>query len=242
MTRLVAPFDAPGLALLAALALALLAPPLVPYEPLWEIAASFGWAALAATILTFRIVPLARRGGLTPYRYSLHRTAGHLALALVAAHALTMIAGDPFVVEYLGWAMPRHVLAGLLAALAFLLATASREPALPRRLRLGGGSRGFHSWAGIAAGGLTAWHVLASSTKLVGAWRYALMALLFVALLAPSLQGRLGLARRVAAAPPTGEPFGRVGTGGVARLVAVLAALALLLGVAPHLVAHLRAR
>jgi hypothetical protein len=234
MTPLAASFDAPGTVLLAAMVLVLLAPPLVPYEPLWEVAAGLGWAALAAAVVAFRIAP--RGGSLTPYRYALHRTAGNLALLLVAGHVAVMVAGDPFLLDYLGWMMPRHVLAGVLATLAFVLAVTSREPALPRPLSVGGRSRAFHAWVGIAAGGLTGWHVLASSTKLLGSWRYGVLALLFLGLVAPALAGRFGRKRH---RPPAGEPFSRAAAPGSLQVAALLLAFAALLAAVPHIVAEL---
>ncbi|MEK0083471.1 hypothetical protein [Benzoatithermus flavus] len=238
MIPLAAPLDATGVVLLAAFLLVLLCPPLVAYEPLWEVAASLGYAAVAATVLTFRVVP--RRSHLTPYRFSLHRIAGNLALALVLAHVLTMVAGDPFMLDYLGWMMPLHVLAGVLAALAFVLAVTSREPALPRRLRLGARSRTFHAWSGIAASTLTTWHVLASSSKLLDSWRYGLLALVFLALPAPALSDRLGGFRERRPAPAASEPFSRAGARGMLRISALIGAIAVLLATAPHVVRLLR--
>jgi hypothetical protein len=240
MTSLLAPLDGPGAALVAVLALALLWPPLVPFEPLWEVAAALGWAAIVATILAFRIVPAARlRGGRTAWRFSWHRITGDLALLLVALHVGVMVAGDPFVLDYLGWMMPIHVLAGVLAALAFLLAVLSREPALPAWLRLGG-SRHLHVWAGIAAGGLTGWHVLAASSKLLAPWRYGLLAALFLALLAPAARGLVAGPTRRPPAPARSAPRGSAGTAGLLRLVALLGVFALLLGAVPHLALWLR--
>lgn len=238
MIPLMAPLDATGVALLATFLLVLLCPPLVAYEPLWEVAASLGYAAVAATILTFRIVP--RRGHLTPYRLSLHRIAGDLALALVLAHVLTMVAGDPFMLDYVGWMMPMHVLAGVLAALAFVLAVTSREPALPRRLRLGARSRTFHAWIGIAASALTTWHVLASTSKLLGSWRYGLLALVLLALPAPAFSDRLGIVRERRLTPAASEPFSRAGAPGLARISGLIGVIAVLLAAVPHAIRLLR--
>ena len=65
--------------------------------------------------------------------------------------------------------MPLHVLLGVLALLALLLAAATREPG--RAAAAARGAR-FHAWSGIAAGAFLAAHVLMSSSHLPsrGAW------------------------------------------------------------------------
>ena len=86
-----------------------------------------------------------------------------------------MVALDPFMLDYLGWMMPLHVLLGVLALLALLLAATTREPLAGRRMPLPAGPR-FHAWCGIAAGALLAAHVLMSSSRLTEPWRMALVA------------------------------------------------------------------
>ena len=130
MPRLAAgppPYDARTLATVAALCAALLLPPIVAYELVWEVAAALGYAACAAAIAVFAVPPAPRRF-LTPYRFSVHRVAGNALLTLAVLHVAVMVALDPFMLDYLGWMMPLHVLLGVLALLALLLAAATREP------------------------------------------------------------------------------------------------------------------
>jgi hypothetical protein len=221
-------------ALIVALSAALLLPPLVAYELAWEVAGSLGYAACCAMILAFRLgtPPVAS------WRLRLHRVAGNAALVLAVAHIAVMLAADRFLLDYLGWMMPRHVMAGLGAAMALLVATAVREPffRLPQRYR---GRRYLHGWAGLAAGALAGVHALTSSAKLAGFWRWALLAAVFAAVLAPVLEsltrrhlawkwGRLaelfGRHRRVGTVAPRSGP-----------LLALLGALALLLVTIPAL-------
>ena len=158
-----APFDLMGLTMLAMLLVALLAPPALVYEPVWELAAGLGYAACCAAVLTLRISPRPRVA-MTAYRFSLHRVAGNAMLALVALHVAVMVAGDPFLLDYLGWTMPWHVLAGMLGAVALLLAVATREPVLRGWLRLPGDPR-LHGWSAIAAALLVAAHVLPTAAS-----------------------------------------------------------------------------
>lgn len=228
------PFDTLGTAAVAALLAALLTPPLLAYEIAWEIAASLGYGACVALILCLRAAPAAP-ARLTAYRFTLHRVAGDAALALVAAHVAVMLAADPFVLDYLGWQAPRHVLFGMVGAIALAVALATREPVLPARLRRGG--RRLHAWIGIAAMAGVLGHLWTSSGKPSAIWRDAL---LLTALALPTLPA---LTRAVAinSAPsrPTGE---RTGTA-AAMVRVVLVLLGLISGVlvaAPRLAALLR--
>lgn len=226
------PRDARSLLSLAALAAALLVPPIVAYEPAWEVAAGLGYAACGAAIAVFAVPP-APRSNLTPYRFAIHRVAGNALLVLAILHLAVMTAFDPFMLDYLGWMMPLHVLLGVLALLALFLAVAPREPWLRRRLRLPPGAR-WHAWSGLTGGALVAAHVLTSSTRLTTSWRTALLAL---ALLLPPLAGTVAmLVRRPAAT--AGEPFS-ADRAGRRLLLALLALFALLAGV-PALVRGLR--
>ena len=247
--RLLAPFDRLGGLLLLAFLAALLLPPVVPYEPAWELAAGLGYAACCAAILCFRLAPPPPDS----YRLALHRTAGDAALALVAAHVAVMIAADPFVLDYLGWMMPLHVLPGALAAVAMLLAVATREPALRLPPGLRGGPR-LHAWAGIVAGALAGAHALASSTKLTAGWRAALLASAFLVLLAPAVEGQIRKHRRRPLAtsspsstwsrilargrPQTSPP--RAGAADIRYLLVILAALLALLVTVPAVSPSLR--
>ena len=194
-----APFDLMGLTMLAMLLVALLLPPALVYEPVWELAAGLGYAACCAAVLTLRISPRPRVA-MTAYRFSLHRVAGNALLALVALHVAVMVAGDPFLLDYLGWTMPWHVLAGMLGAVALLLAVATREPVLRGWLRLPGDPR-LHGWSAIAAALLVAAHVLPTAGKPTSAWRGALVAGLFAG---PGTLGHRGPCRALAAAKPSG--------------------------------------
>jgi hypothetical protein len=213
---------------------ALLLPPLVPYEPAWEVAGSLGYAACCAMILAFRLgtPPVAS------WRLRLHRVAGNAAVVLVVAHIAVMLAVDRFLLDYLGWMMPRHVMAGLGAAMALLVATAVREPffRLPQRYR---GGRNLHGWAGLAAGALAGVHALTSSAKLAGFWRWALLAAVFAAVLAPVLESlaRRHLARKRGRLADLFGPHRRVGTVAARSgpLLVLLGALGLLLVAIPAL-------
>jgi hypothetical protein len=175
---------------------AVLSPPVVPYEPLWEVAAGTGYAACCAFVLAFRLAPVPQVAT-TPFRFALHRAAGDAALALVAAHAAVMLAADPFVLDYLGWMMPIHVAAGLVGAAALLLAVVTREPAARRALPRPA-SPGLHAWAGIAAGAFAALHVLMASSKFVAVRGYALTGCVFAAVVISAI-GSLTLRIRPAA-------------------------------------------
>lgn len=233
------PSGALGVALAVVLLGLPLLPPVIPYEPVWEVATALGYAACLAVVLSFRIAPTPRTAASNPYRLTLHRTAGYAALALVAGHVAVILLGDPFALDYVGWMMPLHVLAGVLAALALLLAIASREPPLRAALRLTGRPR-LHLWAGIAAGGLAGAHVATSAGKLAGGWRYVLLAAAFTLLLAPATvslaQGsRRWLRRRPGTAPASILPVS-ANSRDIVRLLAVLAAATLLLVAVPVLV------
>ena len=226
------PYDARTLATVAALCAALLLPPIVAYEPVWEVAAALGYAACAAAIAVFAVPPAPRRF-LTPYRFSVHRVAGNALLTLAVLHVAVMVALDPFLLDYLGWMMPLHVLLGVLALLALLLAAATREPWARRRLPLPTGPR-FHAWSGIAAGALLAAHVLMSSSRLTEPWRMALVA---GALALPPLAGATALLVRRPTASAS-EPFSAARAGRT-LLLGLLGVFALLVGI-PALVAGLR--
>jgi hypothetical protein len=220
-----------GALLIGALLAAVLAPPLVSYEPLWEIAAGTGYAACCAFVLAFRLAPVPR-AAMTPFRFALHRAAGDAALALVAAHVALMVAADPFVLDYLGWMMPIHVAAGLVGAAALLLAVVTREPVLRRALPRAA-SPGLHAWAGIAAGAFAAVHVLMASSKFVGVRGYALTGSVF-AVLVILAAGSLALRTRPML-PRHGEPFGAARADLFCLLVVLGACAVLLIGV-PSLV------
>jgi hypothetical protein len=244
-TRRILALDPWGACLLAGLLAVLLVPPLVPYEPAWEIAANLGYAACAALVTVFRLVPMP---GMTVRScgFAMHRTAGDAALALAAGHVAVMLLADPFMLDYLGWMMPLHVMAGVLAAAALLLAVASREPGLRLMRRLGGPH--LHAWSGLAAGGLAAIHVLTASSKLTAFWRQALLAGFFLALLAPAA---VSLARRTRQWPdsrkerrfssrvPPPQLLEPAGTADIIGLLAALGILAALLAAVPNLVRRL---
>jgi hypothetical protein len=221
-----------GIGLVAALLAALLTPPLVPYELVgWEIAASLGYAACVALLLTFRAAPILP-GSMTPHRFTLHRVAGHAAGVLVVGHVAVMLALDPLLVDYLGWLMPAHVLFGVLAGAGLLLAT-TREPALPSALRVGGGSRRWlHVWLGTAAMAFTVAHVLASGKKLIGVWRPALLGAALLLVLLPPLWRIAGGGVR---SPPTDHAGVSRTRAAAAGLLTLLGILAVLLAAAPLL-------
>jgi hypothetical protein len=239
-TRRILALDPWDACLLAGLLAVLLVPPLVPYEPAWEVAASLGYAACAALVTVFRLVPMP---GMT-FRscgFAMHRTAGDAALALAAGHVAVMLLADPFMLDYLGWMMPLHVMAGVLAAAALLLAVVSREPALRLMRRLGGPR--LHAWSGLAAGALAAAHVLTASSKFTASWKQALLAGFFLALLAPAAVGLARRGRRRLAMPPfsrTLPPLREPAEAGdILGLLATLGILAALLAAVPGLVRHL---
>ena len=157
----------------AAMTVALFAPPLVTYEAAWEVAAALGYVAAAAAVLC----ELTRPGtgaALTAYRFTLHRAAGDALLLLGLLHVAVMVAADPFMLDYLGWMMPLHVLVGVAAIVLLAMVVLGREPALWARPRWLGGV-GFHAWAGLAGALLLVLHVLLSSTRLTATWRFLLV-------------------------------------------------------------------
>ena len=145
----------PGGALaLVAMLLAILAPPLVTYELAWEIASALGYVAAAAAVLCMLVRPapgMPQRA----YRFALHRAAGDVLVLLALLHVAVMVAADPFMLDYLGWMMPPHVMVGVLATLLLALVALGREPTFTRRPRWLAGA-GFHAWAGIAGAALVA--------------------------------------------------------------------------------------
>jgi hypothetical protein len=180
------PLDAPALVLLGLLLVVVCVPPSAPLEPVWDTAAGLGYAACAALIVAVRLAP-----AVAVDRFPLHRLAGHAAVVLVAAHVAVMLAGEPMLLDYLGWLMPGYVLLGVVAALVLPLAATGLEPAVPQPLRLGG--RRWHAWLGIAAATLTAAHVLAAALKPIGAWRLAFLgAVLLLPLVVPLARGVAG--------------------------------------------------
>lgn len=226
------PFDAFGTAAVAAMLATLLAPPLLAYEVAWEVAASLGYAACVALILCLRAAPAAP-ARLTAYRFTLHRVAGDAAVALAAGHVAVMLAADPFVIDYLGWQAPRHVLFGMAGGIALLAAVATREPALPARLRRGG--RRLHAWIGVVAVAGIVGHLWTSSAKPLSAWRAAL---LLAAIALPALPA---LARTTGLAVPRPPAANERGAAGMVRAVLVLIALTMgALVAAPLLAAFLR--
>ncbi len=182
--------------MLSVTVLAPLLPPFVIYEPPWEIAAGLGYAACAAAVLSLRTAPWPRQA-MTPYRYRLHRVAGNAMLALVAGHVAVMVAVDPFVLDYLGWLMPLHVLGGVLAAVALIVTVVSREPCC-RWARIATRPPSLHSWAGITVGALAVTHVLTSVAKVSPLWRGLPFLLVFLLPLLPVVASRV-----------TGRPWSR---------------------------------
>ena len=152
---------------------ALLGPPLVTYEAVWEVAAALGYVAAAAAVLCVLTRP-GTGAALTAYRFTLHRAAGDALLLLGLLHVAVMVAADPFMLDYLGWMMPLHVLVGVVAIVLLALVILGREPALRTRPRWLGGV-GFHAWAGLAGALLVALHVILSSTRLTTTWRFLLV-------------------------------------------------------------------
>lgn len=231
MARLAAPFDLLGLGLLAGLLVALLAPPAVPYEAAWEVAAALGYAGLVALFLGFRATPLPTRAA-TSRRFAAHRLIGDAALLLVVGHVAVMVGADPFTLDYLGWMMPIHVLFGVLAAIALLLAVLPREPWAPQAMRLVGGRR-LHAWASLNAGLLAGMHVLTSTAKLTGTWRYTLLGSVLAAMLAQTAKVLLRRGPRGTSAIRQPEPRS-TGTAHPLVLIAAVGVLAVLLAAAPR--------
>lgn len=228
-----APFDRFGLGLLVGLLVALLAPPAVWYEPAWEIAAALGYAGLAALFLDFRATP-SPAWATTSRRFVAHRLTGDAALLLVVGHVAVMIGSDPFTLDYLGWMMPIHVLLGVLAATALLLAVVTREPWIPPALRLAGGRR-LHAWTGLAAGLLAGGHALTSTTKLTATWRYALLGGVLAAVLVPAALKVSSLRMPRDATVPRHPEARRARTVRPLALLVTLGVLAALLATAPRL-------
>ncbi|MFZ1427633.1 MAG: hypothetical protein WAS21_12765 [Geminicoccaceae bacterium] len=227
-----------GWSMLGVTVLAPALPPFVVYEPPWEVAAGLGYAACAAAVITLRTAPWPRLA-MTPYRYRLHRVAGNAMLALVAGHVAVMVAGDPFVLDYLGWQMPLHVLAGVLAAVALLVTIVGREPCL-RRAAIATRPPSLHSWAGIAVGVLATVHVLTSLAKVSTPWRGLPFVLVFLLLVLPAMAARLtGRPWSCWRLHPADEPWAAV-PGATGRLLLLLLALLTLLIALPLTVGRLR--
>ncbi|MFO1048304.1 MAG: hypothetical protein U1E52_10450 [Geminicoccaceae bacterium] len=221
-------------AALLALLLAVLAPPLVTYELAWEIASALGYVAAAATVLCMLVRPapgMPQRA----YRFALHRAAGEALVLLALLHVAVMVAADPFMLDYLGWMMPPHVMLGVVATLLLALVTLGREPALPRRPAWLAGAR-FHAWAGIAGALLVAAHVLWSSTRLTSGWRGSAIGAALI--LPPLLAAGLRLTGRQPLPAAAGRRPQRVAAG--SALVALLAGLLVALLGVPLLVALAR--
>src|SRR5262245_1862289 len=119
-------FRHPGSALaVAAMTLALLAPPIVTYEAIWEVASALGYLAAAAAILCVLTRP-GSGAALTTYRFTFHRVAGDALLLLALLHVAVMVAADPFMLDYLGWMIPLHVLVGVAAIVLLALVILGR--------------------------------------------------------------------------------------------------------------------
>jgi hypothetical protein len=220
-----------GAAALVAVLLAVLAPPLVTYELAWEIASALGYVAAAAAVLCVLVRPAPG----TPqraYRFALHRAAGDALVLLALLHAAVMVAADPFMLDYLGWMMPPHVMLGVVATVLLALVAVGREPVFGRRPSWLAGAA-FHAWVGIVASLLVALHVLWSSTRLTADWRALALgaALTLPPLVAAGLRvlGRGPQPWRSGGQPP------RVGT--ASALVALLAGLLVIFLGVPLLVA-----
>lgn len=224
----------PGGALaLVAMLLAILAPPLVTYELAWEIASALGYVAAAAAVLCMLVRPapgMPQRA----YRFALHRAAGDVLVLLALLHVAVMVAADPFMLDYLGWMMPPHVMVGVLATLLLALVALGREPTFTRRPRWLAGA-GFHAWAGIAGAALVAVHVLWSSTRLTDDWRVLLVG---GALIVPPLIATILRVSGGQPVSPVGRRPPRVGT--ATALMALLAGLLVILLGVPLLVALAR--
>lgn len=234
MPRLAAVTHDPfGMLALVLLLAALLTPPLVAYELAWELSASLGYAACLALVLCFRCAPLAPER-LSVSTFKLHRVAGHAAAVLVMAHVAVPVAVDPFVLDYLGWQAPRHVLLGMLAALALVMALASREPRLPARLRRGG--KRLHAAFGVAAVAGLLGHVWASSAKPISAWQSVLV---LAALFLPTLPA-LGRLLRVRFRPWRLPEQAPTSTGAPSALLLLIGVVIVVLVAAPRLAAFLR--
>lgn len=213
----------------AAMIAAFLAPPFVGYEAAWEVAAALGYVAAAAGVVCVLVRP-GWGAAMTAYRFTLHRTAGDAFLLLGLLHAAVMVAADPFLLDYLGWMMPLHVLAGILATLLVAIAVLGREPALRRRPSWLAGAR-LHAWAGILGAWLVVLHVLMSSARLTEPWREVLVML---GLAAPAAWATV--ARLTGRRGHRGEP--RLARAGAVRslLIALAGLLLVCLGL-PGLVA-----
>lgn len=208
-----------GTAALAAMLLAVLAPPLVTYELAWEIASALGYVAAAAAVLCVLVRPapgMPQRA----YRFALHRAAGDALVLLALLHVVVMVAADPFMLDYLGWMMPPHVMTGVVATVLLALVTLGREPAFARRPAWLAGA-GFHAWAGIAGAMLVAVHVVWSSTRLTADWR--MLAIGGALALPPLLAAGLRLSGSRPPRPGGGRRPPRIGT--ATALVALLACL-----------------
>lgn len=222
-----------GAAALVAVLLAVLAPPLVTYELTWEIASALGYVAAAAAVLCMLVRPapgMPQRA----YRFALHRAAGDALVLLALLHVAVMVATDPFMLDYLGWTMPPHVMLGVVATLLLALVTLGREPVFRRPAWLAGA--GFHAWAGIAGALLVAAHVLWSSTRLTSGWRA--LAIGAALILPPLLAAGLRLAGHHPLRAATGRRPQRVGA--ASALVILLAGLLVALLGVPLLVALAR--
>lgn len=222
-----------GMLTLVLLLAALLTPPLVAYELAWELSATLGYAACVALVLCFRSAPLAPER-LSASTFKLHRVAGHAAAVLVVAHVAVPVLADRYVLDYLGWQAPRHVLFGMLAGLALAAALATREPRLPARLRRGG--KRLHAALGVAAVAGLLGHVWVSSAKPISAWQSVLvLAALFLPTM-PALGRLLGLRFRPWRLPELTRPA----TGSPSALLILLGVVIVVLVAAPRLAAFLR--
>ncbi|MGD9507229.1 MAG: hypothetical protein AB7I59_22570 [Geminicoccaceae bacterium] len=222
-----------GAVALLAMLLAVLAPPLVTYELAWEIASALGYVGAAAAVLCMLVRPapgMPQRA----YRFAMHRAAGDALVLLALLHVVVMVAADPFMLDYLGWMMPPHVMVGAVATVLLALVALGREPAFPRRPSWLGGA-GFHAWAGILGALLVAVHVVWSSTRLTADWRaLAIVGALAVPPLLATILRVSGRGPRPAR-PGGGRRPPRIGT--ATALVALLACLLVVFLGVPLLVA-----
>jgi hypothetical protein len=218
-------------AAVGAVLLAVLAPPLVTYELAWEISSALGYVAVAAAVLCVLVRPalgMPQRA----YRFALHRAAGDALVLLALLHVAVMVAADPFMLDYLGWMMPPHVMLGVVATVLLALVAAGREPAFGRRPSwLAGGA--FHAWAGIAGGLLVAAHVLWSSTRLTADWRALTIGAALI--LPPLVAAGLRLLDRGSRPSRSGGRPPRIGA--ASAVVALLAGLLVIFLGVPLLVA-----
>ena len=152
---------------------------------LWDAANGLGFAA--ATLIVFLHVETgAARNRPAPqaaFHARLHMNLAQLVLALVAAHALALLADDALTLEYWKPSAPPYMLAGIAAALLLVAIVAMAYPR-PRRAAFATPThfRRAHAGASIAMATLVAWHIAGSGLYLDTRIKQTAFALLAVAL------------------------------------------------------------